>query len=489
MNSVNKTTGNGCINITPVVLCGGVGSRLWPLSRGDYPKQFLKLAGEITLFQQCIKRVLALQSDEIIITEIIIVTNEEHRFLVQNQLQEMDFNLPKRIILEPISKNTAPALTLAALAAEENSPGSILVSTPCDQYISDLDIYVHATHIAIKATLRESVVTMGVKPRELISEFGYLQYNGNDTVKDVINFIEKPDTAKLKTLAEEGNYTWNSGIFILKAETWLKLIKNTNEDIYNAVRDSWEKKKIDCFFFRPSKNDFNQSPCDSIDYAVMEKAKTLGTKISLVMLNTDWSDLGTFKALAEIEKKDENGNVFIGDVEAHQAMNTFAIASKKNISLLGTNNLIVVETADAVLVANNKNIKSIKELIKILKKKKKTSLLQEHVKVERPWGWYETIEASNLHKVKHILINSGASISLQYHKCRSEHWIVIKGIASVTKDNNNFDLKENESTYIKRNQVHMITNNTKCPIEIIEIQSGDYLGEDDIVRLEDKYGR
>ena len=221
----------------------------------------------------------------------------------------------------------------------------------------------------------------------------------------------------------------------------------------------------------------------------MEKAKKLGTKISLVMLNTDWSDLGTFKALAEIEKKDENGNVFIGDVEAHQAMNTFAIASKKNIRHLGTNNIIVVETADAVLVANNKNIKSIKELIKILKKKKKTSLLQEHVKVERPWGWYETIEASNLHKVKHILINSGASISLQYHKCRSEHWIVIKGIASVTKDNNNFDLKENESTYIKRNQVHMITNNTKCPIEIIEIQSGDYLGEDDIVRLEDKYGR
>ena len=316
-----------------------------------------------------------------------------------------------------------------------------------------------------------------------------MQYNGNDTVKDVINFIEKPDTTKLQTLAEEGNYAWNSGIFILKAETWLKLIKNTNVDIYKAVRDSWEKKKIDFFFSRPSKDDFNQSPCDSIDYAVMEKAKALGTKISLVMLNTDWSDLGTFKALAEIEKKDENGNVFIGDVEAHQAMNTLAIASKKNISLLGTDNLIVVETADAVLVANNKNIKSIKELIKILKKKKKTYLLQEHVKVERPWGWYETIDASNIHKVKHILINAGASISLQYHKCRSEHWIVIKGIASVTQDNNNFDLRENESTYIKKNQVHMIKNNTRRPIEIIEIQSGDYLGEDDIVRLEDKYGR
>jgi mannose-1-phosphate guanylyltransferase/mannose-6-phosphate isomerase len=477
------------MNITPVVLCGGSGNRLWPLSREDYPKQFLKLGDENTLFQQSIKRVVALQSSDINITEIIIVTNERHRFLVQNQLHEIAFNLPIRIILEPLSKNSAPALTLAALAAHENDQNSILVSTPSDQYISNLDIYVDTIHTAIRSTKSGCIVTMGIKPRELSTEFGYCQYEGDDTVKDVLDFIEKPDLVKLQGLVELGKYAWNSGIFILEVNTWLKLIKKTNIDMYTSIRDSWKNKKIDSHFERPCKDNFNQSPNDSIDYAVMEKARALGTNIKLVMLNTDWSDLGTYDALREKGKKDDNGNTFIGDVIAHEASNTFAIASKKNISLLGIDNLIVIETADTVLVANNKNIKSIKELINTLKQRNKNSLLTENLRVERPWGWYEIIESSDFHKVKHIHINAGASISLQYHKHRSEHWIVIKGLASVQKDNHNFDLHENESTYIKKEQVHQLINNTDCPLEIIEIQVGQYLGEDDIVRLEDRYGR
>ncbi|MDA9819172.1 mannose-1-phosphate guanylyltransferase/mannose-6-phosphate isomerase [Methylophilaceae bacterium] len=476
------------MKITPVILCGGSGTRLWPLSRQHYPKQFLKLVGDSTLFQQSIGRAIALQNKDIQIEEILIVTNENHRFLVLEQLDELKLKIPVRILLEPEPKNTAPALTLAALAAEDTSPDSVLAVTPADHYVKNLHQFTQAIHAAIKAVQDKVIVTLGINPSRPDTGFGYIHYEGDDEVKHVLTFKEKPDLKTAQQMIDQGQHAWNGGMFILQSKTWLDAIQQSNPEIANSLNKAWKNKNTDQWFERPDSELFSQSPSDSIDYAVMEKSKELGVDVKLLVLDAGWSDLGSFDALDEIEDKDKDGNIFKGDVVSLNTKNTITIASKKNISLLGVENLIVIETADSVLVANKNDAQSIKELVKLLGENHQY-LLSEHTKVNRPWGWFETIEEGDSFKIKRIQINPGKSISLQRHEKRSEHWVVVQGKATVQQDNKEYELNHNESTYIQKKQVHRLSNNSNEILQIIEVQSGEYLGEDDIERLEDQYGR
>jgi mannose-1-phosphate guanylyltransferase / mannose-6-phosphate isomerase len=476
------------MKITPIILCGGSGTRLWPLSRQHYPKQFLKLDGDTTLFQQSVSRAIALENKKIQIEEILIVTNESHRFLVLEQLDELKLNVPTRILLESEPKNTAPALTLATLAAIEKNSESILVVTPADHFVKDYSSFILAMHAAIHATKNKTIVTLGIQPSRPDTGFGYIEYQGKELVKDVIAFKEKPDMKTAKVMIAKSQHAWNSGMFILQSKTWINAIAQSNKEISDSLAKSWQLKSSDQWFVRPDAKYFKKSPSDSIDYAVMEHTKILGINTKLVLLNAGWSDLGSFSALDEIKPKDNDGNIFKGDIVNLNTKNTIAIASSKNLSLLGVNNLIVIETEDSILVASKDDAQSIKKLVKILEKKHKT-LLVDHTKVNRPWGWFDTIDEGDNFKVKRIQINPKKSISLQKHQQRSEHWVVIKGEATITKDDKIFILKENESVYIKKNQIHRISNQTNKITQIIEVQSGDYLGEDDIERFEDIFGR
>ena len=476
------------MKICPVILCGGSGTRLWPLSRQHYPKQFLKLVGDTTLFQQSFSRAIALENNDIQIEEILIVTNENHRFLVLEQLDELKLKIPVRILLEPEPKNTAPALTLAAFASQDTNPNSLLVVTPADHYVKDLHQFIQAMHGAIKAAQAKTIVTLGINPTRPDTGFGYIHYEGEGVVKHVLTFREKPELEVAKQMIHEGQHAWNGGMFILQSKTWLDAIYQNNPEIANLIGKAWKNKNKDQWFERPDTELFQQSPSDSIDYAVMEKAQEFKLDVKLVVLNAGWSDLGSFDALDEIEAKDKNGNIFKGDVVPLNATNSIAITSKKNVSLLGVENLIVIETADSVLVAKKNDAQSIKELVKLLEKNH-GHLLNEHIRFHRPWGWFETIEEGESFKVKKIHINPGKSISLQRHQQRSEHWVVVKGVATITKDQEKFKLTENQSTYIKKNQIHQIENTTDQILQIIEVQSGEYLGEDDIERIKDEYGR
>lgn len=476
------------MKITPVILCGGSGTRLWPLSRQYYPKQFLKLAGDSTLFQQSISRAIALENDQIQILEILIVTNENHRFLILEQLDELKIKVSTRILLEPEPKNTAPALTLAALAAQGTDPESIMVVTPADHYVKDLLQFTQSMSEAIRAAKDKIIVTLGIKPTSPDTGFGYIHYEGDGIVKNVLYFKEKPDSVAAQEMLDQGLHAWNGGMFILKCKTWLNVIQQSNPKIAKSISKAWKNKNSDQWFERPNAELFKRSPSDSIDYAVMEKAQEFKVDVKLIVLNAGWSDLGSFDALDEVEDKDRDGNIFKGDVVSLNAQNSIAISFNKNVSLLGVENLIVIVTADCVLVTNKNDVQSIKELVKKLGKDHQ-HLLNEHNRVIRPWGWFETLEERDSFKVKRIQINPGKSISLQRHQKRSEHWIVVQGKATVQKDNEEFELNQNESTYIHKTQVHRLSNNSNEILQIIEVQSGEYLGEDDIERLEDKYGR
>lgn len=476
------------MKITPLILCGGSGTRLWPLSRQHYPKQFLKLVGDSTLFQQSITRAIALENNDIQIEEILIVTNENHRFLVLEQLDELKINIPTRILLEPEPKNTAPALTLAALAAQDTNPNSILVVTPADHYVTDLHQFTLAMREAIRAAEDKTIVTLGINPTRPDTGFGYIHYVGDDAVKHVLSFKEKPELAAAKKMIEQGQHAWNGGMFILQSKTWLDAIEQSNAAIFKTVQKAWQNKHKDQWFERPDSELFRQSPSDSIDYAVMEEAKELGMNVKLVVLDAGWSDLGSFDALDQIEDKDKDGNILKGDIVSLNTKNTIAITSKKNVSLLGVENLIVIETADSVLVANKNDVQSIKELVKLLVNKHK-HLLDEHKKVNRPWGWFETLDEGINYKIKRIHLDPGRSISLQRHQQRSEHWVVVQGKAIIKKDMKEFELKQYESTYIDVNEVHRLSNKSNEILQIIEVQTGEYFGEDDIERLKDDYFR
>jgi len=476
------------MKITPVILCGGSGTRLWPLSRQHYPKQFLKLVGDSTLFQQSVSRSIALQNNDIQIVEILIVTNVNHRFLVLEQLDELKLKTPVRIFLEPEPKNTAPALTLASLAAQDTNPDSILVVTPADHYVKNLNQFTLAMREAIKAAEDRMIVTLGIKPTRPDTGFGYIYYEGDDDVKHALNFKEKPDLKTAQKMIDRGQHAWNGGMFILQSKTWLNAIKQSNPEIADSINKAWENKNTDQWFERPDSELFMQSPSDSIDYAVMEKVKELGVYVRLVVLDAGWSDLGSFDALDQIEDKDKDGNIFKGDVVSLNTKNTIAITSKKNVSLMGVSDLIVIETADSVLVAKKNDAQSIKELVGLLEKNEQ-QLLSEHKKVSRPWGWFETIDEGSNFKVKRIKVNPDAKLSYQSHNFRNEHWVVVRGRATIIQDGKEMTLERDQSTYIKKGVKHQLINSEKTNLEIIEVQTGTKVIEEDIKRFLDDYGR
>jgi mannose-1-phosphate guanylyltransferase/mannose-6-phosphate isomerase len=483
-------TGDSVHQITPVILCGGSGTRLWPLSRTAFPKQFLVLSGKTTLFQQAIERLQALKNPSVALNDTLIVTNEEHRFLVLDQLREMK-DVKAQLLLEPIGRNTAPALTLAALQATENGEDPILIVTPADQTVKDQAAFTRSLHDAIEAALKGSIVVLGIKPTKPDTGFGYIKKDTSENENHaftVLNFTEKPDLLTAKRYVASGEYFWNGGMFVLRASVWLNAIQHFNPEIYEATLKAFRQKTNDDIFIRPNETVFRAIPAISVDYAVIEKCPTSTFMIKMVELKAGWNDLGSWDAVWQVGDKDTNQNVTYGDTILENTKNSLIYAGHKLVSALGVDNLVVIETSDAIMIADRNRSQHVKIIVDKLHAQKREEQVF-HRKVSRPWGWYDNIDEGENFKVKRIQVNPGASLSLQKHTKRAEHWVVVKGIAEVICGNKKIILKENESTYIPLGHKHRLSNPGNDILEIIEIQSGRYLGEDDIERFSDEYGR
>ena len=477
------------ISITPVILCGGSGTRLWPLSRAGFPKQFLSLTGNESLFQQAAERLVALGADDIQVAKPLIVTGEEHRFLASEQLREAGIELGAAL-LEPVGRNTAPALTLAALAAQADGQDPVLVVAPADQTVGNTTAFTQAMQQAVREASGGCIVILGVTPDRPETGYGYIQAQAqNDAgAMSVQRFVEKPSADTAQQYLNEGGYYWNAGMFVLRASVWLNALAAFRPDIAESTTIAWNGKTQDNTFVRPGKAEFTAIPSESIDYAVMEHCPGSSVPISMVPLDAGWNDLGAWDAVWNVLSKDANGNAHLGDVLTTDSKNTLVHATSRLVSLVGVKNLIVVETPDAVLVADKTRSQDVKHIVTQLQ----TSKREEHTlhrKVHRPWGWYDSIDEGGRFKVKRIQVKPKASLSLQKHHHRAEHWIVVTGTAEITNGDKVLTLTENQSTYIPLGEVHRLANPGTIPLEIIEVQSGSYLGEDDIVRYEDKYGR
>jgi mannose-1-phosphate guanylyltransferase/mannose-6-phosphate isomerase len=476
------------IKVSPVILCGGSGTRLWPLSRTGFPKQFLCLTGQDSLFQQAATRLAQLGGADITVGPPLLVTGEDHRFLAAEQLREAGIALGQ-VLLEPAARNTAPALTLAALAAQSSGKDPVLVVTPADQTVVNSAAFTHAIQQAIEEAALGTIVILGITPDRPETGYGYIQVKaGADTALPVKRFIEKPDAPKAQSYLEAGGYFWNAGMFVLKASVWLKALEQFRPDILRATCNSWAQRREDGHFVRPGEDAFKSIPSESIDYAVMEHAPAAGLPIKMVPLDAGWSDLGAWDAVWNVLPKDATGNAHVGDVLFTDSRNTLVHATSRLVSLVGVDDLIVIETPDAVLVADRTRSQDVKHIVKALADQGREEQTL-HRKVHRPWGWYDSIDEGGRFKVKRIQVKPGASLSLQKHHHRAEHWIVVKGAAEVTNGEKKLTLTENQSTYIPLGEMHRLANPGTVPLEIIEVQSGSYLGEDDIVRFEDQYGR
>ncbi len=481
------------LTVTPVILCGGSGTRLWPLSRAGFPKQFLVLSGTHSLFQQAVERVNQLNTEDIQVGQTLVVTNEEHRFLALEQLREIQ-NVQATLLLEPMGRNTAPAITLAALQATEAGDDPILVVTPADQTVKNNIAFNLALQQSIRAAASGGIVILGITPDKPETGYGYIQQSGaagSHGEYIVTQFAEKPSIAVAQAYLAGGEHTWNSGMFVLKASTWLKGLQQFRPDILTATQVAWAGKSIDAAFVRPDKEDFAKVPSESIDYAVMEKCPDSNIPLHMVPLDAGWSDLGAWDAVWQAQQdgnQDPQGNVTQGDTLLADTHDTFVHAASRLVGVVGVNNLIVVETADAVLVADRAKSQNVKKLVQQLEARKREEL-NLHRKVHRPWGWYDSIDEGERFKVKRIQVKPGASLSLQKHHHRAEHWVVVRGTAEITNGEKVMLLSENQSTYIPLGEVHRLANPGTIPLEIIEVQSGSYLGEDDIVRFDDTYGR
>lgn len=483
------------MKIIPVVLCGGSGTRLWPMSRQLFPKQLLSLTDEKSLLQNTILRLSSLSCDEKndSINESIFVSNEEHRFLVAQQLNELGI-LNSKIVLEPVGKNTAPALTAAADIVEKDNDALLLVM-PADHVIADKASFHEAICKAAKLAEQDYLVTFGILPTRAETGYGYIKkgsvIDDGNGVYGINRFVEKPDAKTAQKYLDSGEFYWNSGMFLIKASVWLKAIDQFNSKIAEACKSAVNNATSDLDFIRLDKASFEASPSDSIDYAVMEKVtEDAGGsfKGAVVSLDAGWSDIGAWDSLWDISEKDPEGNVLRGDVLTENTRNTMVMAEHRLVSTVGLENIVVIETADAVLVADKDAAQDVKSIVNQIKSQNRVEA-DIHRCVYRPWGNYQGIDTGERFQVKRIEVSPGSSLSLQMHHHRAEHWIVVKGTAKVTKGEETFLLSENQSTYIPIGVTHRLENPGTIPLEIIEVQSGSYLGEDDIVRFEDIYGR
>ena len=491
MNKEDKTV------IVPVILCGGSGTRLWPLSRESYPKQFLTLAGEHSLFQQTLLRLASLGQNDLIVESPIIVTNEAHRFLVLDQLHQIGHSA--EIILEPVAKNTAPSLTLAALHVKALYANAVMIVLPADHAINDDEGFCKILSNAVEAVANShiAIATLGVKPTYAETGYGYIECRIDSfefSYQKITRFVEKPNLELAQQYITQSNFYWNSGVFIVKSEFWLTAIEEFDNDIYDSVKKAWHNKKIDIPFIRPDAKQFEKTPSNSIDYAVIEPCTTStesNYQLGMFVLATGWSDLGTWQAVSDyqkVDKADTDENVWIGDVIGIDTTNCYVHAKQRLVSLLGVDDLIVVDTDDALLIAHKSHSQDVKKIVNKLNEGKRVEA-NMHRRVYRPWGWYQSIDECERFKVKRICVQPKASLSLQKHHHRAEHWVVVKGTAQVLCDDKTMLLSENQSTYIPLGAVHRLSNPGNIPLEMIEVQSGSYLEEDDIIRLEDNYGR
>jgi mannose-1-phosphate guanylyltransferase/mannose-6-phosphate isomerase len=474
----------------PVVRAGGSGTRLWPLSRAQYPKQFLVLQGNRSLFQQAAARLSALAGDGIEVGAPCIVGNEEHRFLILDQLREVTAQ-PGTVLLEPAGRNTAPAVTLAALQALEGGGDPVLVVTPADQTVTDEAAFRAALQRAAHEAAGGGIVILGITPDRPETGFGYICTEAavGDAAAKVLRFVEKPDLATARRYLAEGTYFWNSGMFVMRASVWLAALEAFRPDIAAATRRAWAARGTDQAFVRPGRGEFEAIPSESVDYAVMEKCPGSGRfELRMVPLAAGWSDLGAWDAVWQVSEKDAAGNVAIGDAVLRDSRDTLVHATSRLVGVVGLENVVVVETPDAVLVTERSRSQDVKHIVNELQQSGRTEHTA-HRQVHRPWGWYDSIDQGPRFQVKRIMVKPGAALSLQKHHHRAEHWIVVSGTAEVTCGDRKLLLTENQSTYIPLGEVHRLANPGKVPLEIIEVQSGSYLGEDDIVRLEDTYGR
>ena len=474
------------IQVQPVIMAGGSGTRLWPLSRAAFPKQFLVLSGQTSLFQQAAARLQGLGNASIEVAATVVVGNEEHRFLVLDQLLELATR-PAAVLLEPVGRNTAPALTLAALQAQEGGGDPVLVVTAADQTVAQDAVFIAALRRAVTQATAGAIVILGITPDRPETGYGYIRAEGQAPDQRVAQFVEKPDLATAEKYLAAGSYFWNASIFVLKASVWLGALERFRPDIASACRAAWAVRTIDAKFVRPGPAEFAAVPADSIDYAVMEKCPGV-LDIRMQELDAGWNDLGAWEAVWQVAEKDAAGNASSGDAMISDSRNTLVHATSRLVSVVGLQDVVVVETPDAVLVASREKSQDVKNIVNRLGREQRGEQAL-HRKVHRPWGWYDSIDSGPRHQVKRILVKPGASLSLQMHHHRAEHWIVVSGTAEVTNGDKVILLSENQSTYIPLGQTHRLANPGKVPLEIIEVQSGSYLGEDDIVRFEDTYGR
>ncbi len=469
------------MQIIPVILSGGSGTRLWPLSRKQYPKQYLPLVGDDTMLQETILRLNGLDN----LVDPIIVCNTDHRFLVAEQCQQINIKNPT-ILLEPIGRNTAPAIAAAALQSIKQSGDAILLVLSADHVIKDVTAFHKAIDIAANQAQSGKLVTFGIVPTDANIGYGYIKSSkdkDNGSYK-VEKFVEKPDKQTAQSYLEQGHYLWNGGMFMFQASTLIDELTIQSLEIVKSVNRAVDNATQDLDFIRLDKQAFESSPSDSIDYALMEKSNN----VVVVPLDAQWNDIGSWSALHDIGIKDNNGNVIKGDVFTEETINTYINASHHMVATIGVQDLVIIDTPNATLISAKNKVHEVKKIVDQLQQQGREEQFC-HRKVYRPWGWYDSIEVGIHFQVKRLHVNPGAKLSLQMHRKRAEHWVVVSGIATAINGENTLTLIEGESTYIPIGTEHSLENKTNELLEVIEVQSGAYLGEDDIVRFEDIYGR
>ncbi len=481
------------MKLYPIILAGGVGTRLWPLSREHYPKQFLQLFGNQSLLQDTLLRLQELNLEQGVL-EPLIICNEAHRFLVATQCAQVQQNVTN-IILEPKGRNTAPALTIAAFNALQLDDDPILMMMPADHLIQKTALFHQIIKVATEMAAQDYLLTFGIKPAKPETGYGYIhigepiQHSQTFAIHQLNGFTEKPDEVTAQKYLASGDYVWNSGIFMMKASVWLAHIQSLQAEIYTACEQAYAQGKVDGLFYRLDEAAFLSSPNDSIDYAIMEKLARLdNTKLAVMPIDVDWSDVGCWESVWDIKNKDSDGNYIEGDVIQRDTKNCFVKSERGLIVTIGCHDLAIVDSDNAIMIADKRQTQDVKQIVALLKDQHRAEA-SVHNKVYRPWGSYQSVDQGDNFQVKRLTVNSKMKLSLQLHHQRAEHWVVVAGTATVTRGDEVFELKQNESTFIPLGVKHRLENKTDQALEIIEVQCGSYLGEDDIVRFDDDFGR